>query len=485
MQPTGPDSDSRAAPRTTDRPAAPGEAVGSAFASEPGGPEEAGSRWGVLRHAHFRNVWAAALVSSIGSWMELLAIQLVAAHLTGSLKVLGYLGAAQMLPILLFGALGGLLADRVNRKRLLVVTQCMLMLLAATLATASALDRLTVPVLFAVALAHGTVSAFNMPAWQVLTPRLVPRAELTRAITLNSVQFNLARCIGPALAGVIMGLYGATELFVINTLTYVAVLFAVALTPAAPAPPRNRLRAGPGLRQALVFILTQRGPLFVFLAMILMSLLAAPLIRMIALFSIDVYGLPAEAADKATGLLLSVLGIGAVIGGLGLRWVPYWYPRHHLIPVSLVGAGLTITLFAFAGSLAAGIPLMLLVGVFWLLGFNQPSAAMQHLVPDEMRGRVMGLFFVASFGVAALGNAASGSLGEALKGYVDAQLATQLSVGLLSLLLMAAGIAMLVRRVPEMDGVDPAETGGGSLCNVYEGLTARSHRPAPPAPDGA
>ena len=495
-------------------------------------PEQ--SRWGVLRHKHFRRVFFAAFVSNVGGWMEMLGIQMIVAHATGSLTMLGYLGAAQMAPVLVFGLLGGLVADRVNRKKLLVVTQFLLMLVAAAVAIVSTLpltDTVRVNWLLLLAALNGTVMAFNVPAWQVLTPRLVPRAELTRAITANGVQFNLSRVIGPALAGVFLGWYGATPLFVLNTFTFVAVLIAVSFTPDAPAakPTGESWRTQMGTASRFTF--GQRGPLAILCAMVLLSTLAAPLIRMLPLYVIDVYGVsggpvaialagpltgsPAGAApvaavaaqhtvtgapdqpdgravipevkaaastnseaDRATGLLVALLGLGAVCGGLMLRRVPPWYPKHHFIPMAVAGCGLAITAFAFTTTLWAGSLVIFICGIFWIWGFNQSWAAMQNAVPDSMRGRVMAIANVASFGGTAFGNVASGWLGDALAGPLGKAMGTHLAVGVMSFILLIAGVVMLANRVPEIDGLPRRALPRHLRRGLLNALLAAEHRPA-------
>ena len=454
---------------------------------------EAPSRWGVLRHKHFRNVWLAAMVSNTGNWMELLGVQMLVAHETRSLKMLGYLAAAHLTPILALGLVGGVLADRVNRRTLLVVTQIMLMMIAAMLAAVAyfgappigwmlGIESDLVAALLVLSVVQGIVMAFNMPAWQVLTPRLVPRAELTKAITLNGVQFNLARVVGPALGGYIMAAPapwgGATPLFAINTVTFLAVVIAVISTPDAPAPPHHGEHPWRQLARAVGFITKNKGPLLVFFAMFLMSLLAAPLVRLLPMYAIDVYGLGMADADRVVGTLLALLGIGAVIGGLLLKFIPAWYPKHHFIPMSLSGAGLTICLFGMTGSPLWGYITMFFCGVFWIWGFNQTWAAMQHLVEDSMRGRVMATANVASFGATAIGTAAAGWLGEAVWGWSgDKAAGTHAAVGVMAVALLCAGVVGLLWRVPEVDGPEVAYKPGTNRRSLLEGLTARSHWP--------
>ncbi|MBC7836114.1 MAG: MFS transporter, partial [Phycisphaerales bacterium] len=427
-----------------------------------------GSRLGVLRHRHYRNVWLGAFASSIGNWMELVGVQWVVAQQTSTPEwldaglppptiMMGYLAAAQLGPTLVLGMSGGLLADRANRKRLLMVTQSLLMLVAASIAVGSHLGIATPGYLLAVSLLHGIVMAFNVPAWQVLTPRLVPREDLAKAITLNGVQFNLARVLGPALGGIIMARFGASVLFDVNTLSFAAFLFAISLTPDAPAPPHDGTSAWRRTTEALSFVFHSRGPRAVFLGMFVFSLLGTPLLRMLPLFVSDVY----HKGEDVFGLLLAIMGAGAVIGGLGMRLVPAWYPKHHFIPLAITGGGISITVYSAATSLWLAAPAMFFCGVFWLWSFNSSMAAMQLLVTDRMRGRVLAVCNTVVFGAMPLGSLLAGWVGEVAIGWGGATRGqgVQAGVGVLGAVLAAAGLAMLTWRTPEVDA--PAVADGG------------------------
>ena len=446
-------------------------------------------RFGVLRHRHYRNVLLAQFVSNCGNWMEMVGLQMYVATMTGSLKWLGYLGAAQLTPILVLGTFGGLVADRTDRRRLLVTTQAGLMVAAALVAAVSMIEwskESLVPVylLCGLGAVQGVVMAFNMPAWQVLTPRLVPKAELTTAITYNGIQFNLARVVGPALAGLIMGWVGVIPLFALNTLSFLVVVLTVRTTPPNPPPARNGASAWVQILEAARFIATHRGVRAVFWAQVVMSMLAAPLVRLLSLFIIDVYGQSGDHADRTVGWMLAVQGVGAVLGGVTLRVMPTWYPKHHLIPTAVLANGLFISLFALATNPGAGFAVMFFVGFFWIWAFNQSWAAMQHLTPDAMRGRVMALTVVASFGSTALGTLLAGWAGEWLDGAtlpligaVTKAASTQAALLVLSAPLLLAGLVMLVFRTPEVDGLERGAVTLGQRLNVVNALTAREHRP--------
>lgn len=451
-----------------------------------GALEEArASKLGVLRHRHFRNVWIGAFGSAIGTWMEHVGVQWLMAEQTDSAQMMAQLALAQFGPMIALGPIGGLVADRVDRKKLLIVTQAIMMVIAAALAAACAMGWATPTALIVLMLFNGITTAFNVPAWQVLTPRLVPRDELPRAIALNGLQFNLARAIGPALGGVVMAQAGATWLFVINTTSFLGVMLAVSGT---PRPPKVvTASSGRGvwadaqaqLNEAFRFVFGNKGPLCVFLGLVLFSTLAGgTVMRMLPLFVTRVYG----AHEKDFGILLAVMGIGAVLGALGLKLVPSWYPRHHFIPLSIAAGGFSIAAFSAMTSFPWACLMMLVVGVFWIWAFNSSIAAMQMLVDDRMRGRVMAVMNMVVFGAAPVGALLAAWIGDALGGHTaegePTGRAVQLGVGVLAVVLGLAGMVMLIWRTPEVDGLAPGMTGYDRSPGLWRGITARAHRPS-------
>ncbi|MCU0688699.1 MAG: MFS transporter [Phycisphaerales bacterium] len=465
----------------------------------------------VLGFRHYRNILLAQFASNIGTWMEMFAVQMYLAQLTGRLDDQGTLGVASQLPVFALGLVGGLVADRVNRKRMLIITQILASIVALGVAAVTLMTfenpRTAVHLLWTLSAVNGAVMAFNFPAWQVLTPRLVPRSHLLKAITLNGIQFNLARVLGPAIAGFVLAqawmvhlgpsltASPITVLLAYNALSFLIVASVVATTPSTPAPSKRDDSAWAQFSEAWRYLMVNRGPRAVLLAQVLLSMLAAPLVRLLSLFVINVYGLSTSAAEKAGGTLLAVQGVGAVIGGLTLRYIPSWYPKHHFIPVAVTGLGLSISLFAITPNLAWGYVAMALCGFFWLWAFNQSWAAMQLLAPDAMRGRVMSIVTTAGFGATAVGVFVAGHGGEWLKrsGMVSAASATVIAVGGLAVALLISGLVMMIWRVPEVDGQSRVP-GAGGLAGVrgpslglWNAITAREHHPrrrkTPPAVD--
>lgn len=455
----------------------------------------------------------AAFGSNLGTWLEHVGMQWVVARTTGSMLWMSYLATAQLLPLLVLGLVGGLVTDRVNRRTLLVVTQACMLVIALGMAAvvlrlpsdltafaqkiaagdpqAVALAGSTNGLLLALAAAQGVTMAFSAPAWQVLTPRLVPREELTRAITLQGIQFNIARSVGPALGGVLIYQAGAASLFIINAVAFIGVMAAVLKTPDAPIPPEQRARwldlrrAFDQTAEAIRWTCFERGPRAILLACVLFCILGTPIIRFLPLFVSEVYGEGSEAGrEKVFGLLLAVQGVGCVAGGFALRWVPHWYPKHHLIPLSVMLGGVFILIFSLADSAVLAAPFMFFVGVFWMWTFNSCMAAMQTLVPDALRGRAMAVLNTAAMGLMPIGNylaSAIGALGQRAVLHTNPELwssglGTQIGVGALALILVATGVVMTIWRTPEVDGPGPVARRAG----FFRGITAANHRPATP-----
>jgi predicted MFS family arabinose efflux permease len=452
------------------------------------------SRWGVLRHKHFRVVWIAAFGSYLGNWFEFVGTQWIVTERTGSMVWVSYLGAAQLVPSFVLGLLGGITADRVNRKKLLLVTQFAMMLIAIGFAAVVKINPANTTTLLlwllGLATAQGITIAFNNPAWQVLTPRLVPRGELVAAITLQGISFNAARAVGPALAGVIMGLWSPMALFVINAVSFIGVMIAVLTTPDAPAPapePNWWRRVWSDTKAAGAFVWKQPGPRAAFLACVVFGVFATPVLRFLSLFVSHVYHLQ----EKTFGVLTGVMGAGAVVGGLAMKFVPAWYPRHHFIPLSVLLGGVWILLFALATNVWAAGVIMFFVGWFWMWSFNSSMSSLQMLVDDSMRGRALAVCNTVALGLMPLGYFAASAVGhggaELLRRVAPAWIedmegiSTQIGVGACAIVLIVSGVVMMIYRTPEVDGLKPGDPGYDRVPGFWRGLTAAAHRPKPRA----
>lgn len=477
-----------------------------------------------LRHPHFRLIWFAAFGTYLGNWFEFVAVRWLvteeAKHLEEVAKAAGtksevnaedwmaYLSIAQLGPTLFLGLFGGLVADSVNRRSLLVATQAVMMVIAFAMAIAAFSGHANRWMLLVLVLCQGIAVPFNNPAWQVLTPRLVPKDELHLAITLNGISFNVARTLGPAIAGVIMALFktpmplpgdsqttshGAAALLLFNALTFIGVMIAVLKTPDAPAPPElvGAWRR-PGLafarsKEALGWVWHRKGPRAVLLAVVVFAVFATPVMPLMSLIVHDVHG-----GDEDTfGVFIAVMGLGAVTGGLAMRYVPPWYPMHHFIPLSCTLGGVFILLFAVADDKAWSLFTLFFVGIFWMWGFNSSAVAMQKLAPDDMRGRISAVVNTIAMGLMPLGPLLASKIGHVSEPRLvqlglftqTPGLSTQLGIAACAVILLVASLVMLIWRTPEVDNVSPDDPSYDRQPGLLRGILAPNHKPGyvPPA----
>ncbi len=411
-----------------------------------------------------------------------LAPEWINSHRAGAPIMMGYLGAAQLSPLLFLGLIGGVLADMVNRRRLLLVTQFVRMVIAAVLCLLAFRGLISPYLLIVLGAIDGCAMAFNIPAWQVLTPRLVPREELTNAITLNGLQFNLARALGPALGGLVLsmpGQHGPGLLFLINTISYLFILGAIFITPDAP-PPEHSPGYSPWslVREAWVYLVHHKAPLYLIICISVFSMLATPLLRMMPILVKSTY-LPNSSEDvqeRTYGGLLGAMGAGAVIGALLIKRIPYWYPKHHFVPLSITLCGLCLCWYAVSTNLYVAGMAVLCTGVFWMWSFNAAFSALQLLIDDRIRGRVLSICNTISFGCMALGAVAVGAVGELVAGKSDDGVGAHAGLGTASILLVVVGLVMLTWRVPEIDGLKKGDEGYDRKPGLLRGVLATSHR---------
>ena len=427
--------------------------------------------------------WAMTKATTLASWVE-----------GGSPRaptMMAVLAVAQLLPLLLLGLWGGVAADRWNRKRLLIITQCIRMGIAIVLASLAFAGVLSPWWLLVLGACDGAAMAFNIPAWQVLTPRLVPREDLAQAITLNGLQFNLARAVGPALGGILLAMSDVWLLFVCNAISFLAVIIAVATTPSTP-PDASASTKKPweDLLDAWRSTMRHAGTRHLTILISIFSMLCTPVLRFMPLLVAGIY-LPEateSVQEKWYGWLLGCMGAGAVLGALTIKRIPPWYPRHHFVPLSVLGCGLALFANALCVSIVPAMITIAIVGVFWMWSFNAAFSALQLIVDDSKRGRVLAIVNTIGFGTMPLGALLvsaiarvrdSGFLGSDAQSQLLAQAGMEsaspqnVRVGLLILsgLLTFCGLYWLTWRVPQIDGLhEPGKAG------LWRGVTANAHR---------
>ncbi len=359
-----------------------------------------------LRNPNFRLFWSGNLLSNIGTWMQNVAQGWLVLVLTNSPFWLGVVGFAGSIPFLFFTLFGGVIADRVDKRRLLLMTQSTMMVLAFLLAGLAWFKVITVWELVAIAFLNGTAMSMNQPSYQALVPRLVQREDLTNAIALNSAQFNMSRILGPSLGGYAMAVFGVAGNFFLNGVSFLAVLWALARIRYPVERERRRESMLASLRAGIGYVRGQPQMLVLIWMIGVASFLTVPLLTFIPYFARD----ELHAGESGLGWLLACSGAGAVLGAITVAW--QGNIRHRGAVVSLVGAGVmaVVVAFCYSHSFALSEFLMLLEGFGMILTISSVNVAMQHLSSDEMRGRVMSIYGTCFLGLPPLGALLAGEL---------------------------------------------------------------------------
>jgi MFS family permease len=359
-----------------------------------------------LRHRDYRVFLQGQAVSLVGTWLQSVAQAWLVYRLTGSALHLGFVTFCSQIPVFLLSPLGGAVADRTNRLRLLVGTQAVSMALAFTLGTLTLTGAVTVTHVYVLATLLGIANSFDIPARQSFVPSLVPRPDLSNAIALNSSIFNAARIVGPALAGVMIAAVGEGWCFVLNGASFLAVI-GVLLRIRTQDRPRSTGRSPLADIVEGVRFAAHNGPVrSLLLLTAATSLLTLPYTTLMPLMADRVLG----AGSRGLGLLMASTGLGALTGamllasrrtegGLG-RWVA----------TGVSGLGVGLIAFAASRILVLSAVLLAGVGLATLVQMASSNTLLQTLTPGHLRGRVMALYSMMFLGMAPFGGLAFGAV---------------------------------------------------------------------------
>lgn len=364
-----------------------------------------------LLHRDFRLLWSGSLVSNVGTWMQKIAQGWLVLTLTGSpfwLGVDAFLGEA---PILALGLLGGVVADRAERRRILLVSQVVQMSCAFTLVALLLTGKLSVGAILATSFVTGLAQAFGGPAFQSLVPMLVPAPELPRAIVLNSIQFNFARVVGPAVGGLAFARLGAAGCMALNGLSFLAVVVALSAIARRPGSGGGGTSLLAELREG-VGAVWGRPPLRGLVGLAFLGTFCAnPLLTLLPVFAKDVF----RGGAGRYSALLAAFGCGAVVGGLALSTAGARLPRRGLLSaLGLVAYGAVVAAFGVSRAPALSFALLVAAGACQMLVFSGFMTLVQTSVGDALRGRVVSIYTLAFRGGMPLGNLSAGAAAAAV-----------------------------------------------------------------------
>jgi len=385
-----------------------------------------------LQHPNFRLWFGGQIVSLIGTWMQATAQGYLVYELTASPMMLGIVGFANGIPVWLFSLFAGTVADHISRRKMLLITQGSMMVLAFILAVLTFSGTVRAWHIILLALLLGTANAFDAPGRQSFVVDLVPKQELTNAIALNSSVFNLGTIIGPAAAGLVYAWLGPGWCFTINGLSFIAVLLALALMKIAAKPP---LRPAQG---SLAHTLTE-GVRYSFkdanIRVLLVMLTASAVFGFGLLALMPAWATGVLGGDVRTnGLLLSARGLGSLSAALMIAYLGARIIRCRLWSIGSLVMPVSLLLFALFRLLPVSLLMLVLMGWSLMTVVNLTNALIQTHVPDELRGRVMSVYILLFQGGFPIGSLVAGWLAgltsEALAVFVFASVLLAVSIAI-------------------------------------------------------
>lgn len=359
-----------------------------------------------FRHRNYRLYFLGQGLSLIGTWMQSLAQSWLVYRLTGSSLMLGAVNFASQIPVLVLAPLGGVLADRHDRRRLLVLTQAASMLPAFLLAALTLLGLVHEWHVFALAALLGAINALDIPVRQSFVVELVGREDLPNAIGLNSSMFNAARVVGPALAGLLVAAVGEGVCFLLNGISFLAVVVCLLRMRVAPQPIVGQGSALTRIREALIFAAGQPEIRVVLLLLGLVSLIGMSFVVLMPVFADEVLG----RGPEGLGVLMSASGLGALIGALTLASRRDAEGLLRWIFTAAAGFGVCVTLFSLSRSFWLSAALLLPAGFCMILQMAATNTFLQLASPDHMRGRMMALYAMLFMGFSPFGALLAGTL---------------------------------------------------------------------------
>ena len=423
-----------------------------------------------LRFRNYRLFFFGQLVSLIGTWMTTVATAWLVYRLSGSAALLGLVAFSSQIPAFLIAPVAGVLVDRWNRRRVLIVTQALAMLQSFALAALAISGAITVPHILVLCILQGLINAFDIPARQAFVMDVVDDpSDLANAIALNSTVFNGARLIGPAIAGVLVAWVGEGSCFVIDGVSYLAVIVALAAMRLAARPqPVHSRSVARDLRDGLKYI-SQFPPIRALLQLVaLVSLLGIPYGVLMPVFAREIL----HGGPGTLGLLMASSGLGATVGALYLASRRTVLGLGRVIVFMTALFGVSLVAFACSRNLWLSVALMAVGGFGMLVQMAASNTIIQTIVDEDKRGRVMSFYAMAFMGMAPFGSLLAGSLASRIGAPRTLMIG---GVGCLG------AAALFAAQLPELrEFIRPIYIKKGILPQVATGLEAATQLLRPP-----
>jgi MFS family permease len=364
--------------------------------------------WRALRHPNFRLFFAGQTISLVGTWMTRVATSWLVYRLTGSALLLGTVSFCGQIPTFLLAPFAGVLVDRLNRRQVLVWTQAVSMVQSLLLAALTLSGHITIPWILCLSVVQGVVNAFDMPGRQSFMIQMVNnRADLSNAIAINSSMVNMARLVGPSLAGLIIAASSEGWCFLIDGISYIAVIASlVAMRLGAQKPRAKNAGALAELGEGWSYVSGSLPIRTILLLFAVVSLMGMPYVVLMPIFAARVL----HGGPHTLGFLMGAMGVGALVSALSLAARKSVRGLVGIIPVAAMVFGLGLIGFGFSHNFWLSLGMVFLAGMGMMQGMAASNTVIQTLVSEEMRGRVMSYYTVAFVGMAPFGSLLAGAM---------------------------------------------------------------------------
>ncbi|MBX7221622.1 MAG: MFS transporter [Blastocatellia bacterium] len=359
-----------------------------------------------LKYRNFAVLWSGAMTSSTGTWMQTVAQSWLVFNMTGSSFWLGVDAFLATLPAMMFALISGVVADRIDRRKIMLASQVTQMTCAFTLMALVHYERVEVWHILILTFITGTAMSFGGPAYMSLLPTLVPRAHIPNAVALNSIQFNLARVIGPAVAGLVLVKFGPKVCFASNGFSFLAVIISIVLLQVDSKPTGVKGSIVHGLRQGLAFIQKYRVFTQICLVGFLTAFLGISTGTLLPVFAEDIFNSGAEVYAR----LVSCAGLGAVTGAVVVALTSHWQRRGQLLLAAQSTCGVFMIAFANSRVLWFSYGVLFLSALCLITAFSSLTGLLQLKLPDEVRGRIVSIYMLSFQAGMSLGGLSAGTL---------------------------------------------------------------------------
>ena len=368
--------------------------------------------WRALRHRNFRLFFGGQTISLIGNWMTRIATSWLVYRLTGSALLLGLVGFAGQIPTFLFAPFAGVWVDRLNRQRVLVVTQALAMLQSFALAALTLAKVITIPEILALSAFQGLINAFDMPGRQSFMVHMVEdRQDLGNAIAINSSMVNMAQLVGPSLAGIVIAGFGEGYCFLIDGISYIAVIASLLMMRLrAAAIKKETTSMFEQLKEGWTYVSEFAPVRSILLLFAIIGLMGWPYMVLMPIFAGGIL----KGGPGTLGILMGAVGIGALTSGLSLALRKTVIGLDKMIPIAAALLGVGLILFAMSRILWLSMILMLVTGFGMMQVATACNTIIQTIVPEDKRGRAMSYYTMAFVGMAPFGSLLAGALAHAI-----------------------------------------------------------------------